>query len=93
MAQGEDFRLQPNSRTERITKSGEQENQDPEHHQSLLPHCAKCNQFSKNEFFGTHKLGRLSMMELLAKEPFLREGGRAAVPGGQCRGVVELKSR
>jgi hypothetical protein len=30
MAQGEDFCLQSNSRTERITKSGEEENQDRE---------------------------------------------------------------
>jgi hypothetical protein len=32
MAQGEDFCLQSDSRTERITKSGEQANQDREHH-------------------------------------------------------------
>ncbi len=55
MAQGKDFCLQTNSRTERITKSGEDANQDREHHQSLLPHCAKCNPFSENEFFGRHR--------------------------------------
>jgi hypothetical protein len=50
MAQGEDFSLQSNPRPERITKSGGQENQDREHHQSLLPHRAKCHHFSENEF-------------------------------------------
>ena len=50
MAQGEDFSLQSNSRTQRITEGGEQENEDREHHQSLLSYCAKCNPFSENEF-------------------------------------------
>jgi hypothetical protein len=36
VAQGENFRLQSNSRTERITKSREQENQDREHHSELI---------------------------------------------------------
>jgi hypothetical protein len=54
MAQGEDFCLQSSSRTERITKGGEQGNQHREHHQSLLPHRAKCNQVSENEFLVRH---------------------------------------
>src|SRR5208283_3551089 len=37
MAQSEDFCLQSNSRTERITKSSEQENQDWEHHPEPVP--------------------------------------------------------
>ena len=59
MAQGEDFCLQSNARTERIAKSGEQENQYREHHQSLLSHRAKCNQFSENDFFGRHRYDHL----------------------------------
>jgi hypothetical protein len=50
MAQAEHFCLQSNSRSQRITKSGEQENDDREHHQSLFPYCAKCNPFSQNAF-------------------------------------------
>jgi hypothetical protein len=58
MAQGEDFCLQSSSRKERITIGGEEEGQDREHHQSLLPHRAKCNQVSENEFLvGTGLVG------------------------------------
>src|SRR5271166_4088515 len=51
MAQGEGFCLKRSARTERITKSGEEESQNRRHHKSLLPHRAKCDQFSENEFW------------------------------------------
>ncbi len=40
MAQGEDFCLQSSSRTERITKRGEEESRNREHHPQSLFHIA-----------------------------------------------------
>jgi hypothetical protein len=69
MAQGENFCLQSCSGTERITKNSQEESQNWERHQSLLPHRAKCNQFSENELLGRHTdstLGSRPLRELHA---------------------------
>ena len=79
MAQGEDFCLQSRSRTERITKNSQEESQDREHYQSLLPHRAKCNQFSENELFGRH-----SPLTLSAR-------CAAALPGSAASRAVKMR--